>query len=812
MMNSSSDEKSPSTVTPANHRHIRKVAVLGSGVMGSRIACHFAHIGLDVLLLDIVPLDLKEEQKNNSKARNQIVNNALKTAVKSKPSPIYHQQFLNNITTGNFEDDLDKIASCDWVIEVIIERLDIKKTLFDKVEKLRKPGSLVTSNTSGIPISMLAEGRSEEFQQHFCGTHFFNPPRYLNLFEIIPHTTTDPEVIQFFEHYADLFLGKTPVLAKDTPAFIANRIGVFSMSTIFQLMNDFDLSIGEIDVITGPLTGKPKSATFRTADVVGLDTLIKVAKGVYDNCPEDERRSTFQIPDFVLTMEKNQWLGDKTGQGFYKKSKNEQGKRVFLELDPKTLEYKETPKRTFDSIAQAKSAGSLQNKLRVLSKGNDEAARFNNTVNAMVFQYCAHRIPEISDELYRIDDGMRTGFGWKMGPFEMWDTIGVQEALDQMTSMGFEAPQWVHSMLSSGASSFYKHQAGQRMYWDIPSASYKAVPGQEHFILLANRKEDIVWKNSGTNLYDLGEGVLNLEFKTKMNSIGGEVLEGINHAIAKAEDEGWKGLVLGNDASNFSAGANLAMILMLAVEQEYDELDIAIRQFQQTAMRIRHSSIPVVAGPHGMTLGGGCEITMHSDAALASAETYIGLVEVGAGVIPAGGGCKELALRASDYYHTNDPKIPRIVEAFTHIATAKVASSAHEAFDLGLLDKRKDEVVMNAKRVIAEAKKKVLELHNNGYSQPPIRKDIEVVGRSGMAALLSGLSGFELGNYATPHDITIAKKIAYVLCGGDLSMPSKVSEQYLLDLEREAFLSLCGEIKTQQRMESILKTGKPLRN
>lgn len=804
----------PKEVTPANQRHISKVAVLGSGVMGSRIACHFANIGLEVLLLDIVPFDIKEEDKDKKHVRNSIVDGALKATLKSKPSPIYDKKFAKRITTGNFDDDLAKIKDCDWIIEVIIERLDLKQQLFEKVEKHRKPGTLITSNTSGIPIHLLAEGRSEDFQKHFCGTHFFNPPRYLRLFEIIPTPATSPEVTKFFERYADLYLGKTPVLCKDTPAFVANRIGVFSMCAIFKLQQEMKMSVKEIDTLTGPLIGKPKSATFRTADVVGLDTLIKVAKGVYDNCPNDEMREVFQVPEYVLKMEENKWLGDKTKQGFYKKTKDANGKKAILELDLETLEYKPSERPKFATVEAAKQAGGLKAKLRTIAKGKDKAAEFLNKLTFMLNQYVSNRIPEISDEVYRIDDALRAGFAWKMGPFETWDVLGVAKTVEKMKAAGFAPAKWVDEMLEAGFESFYAVEDGTPLYYDIASKSYKAIPGRDAFVVFDNiRKTNTVWKNSGCSILDLGDGVLNVEFQTKMNSLGGEVLEGINKAIDMAETQGLKGVVLGNNGTNFSAGANLAMIFMLAIEQEWDELNFAIKYFQNTSMRLRHSNVPVVVTPHGLTLGGGCEFTMHSDAAVAAAETYIGLVEVGVGLIPGGGGTKELALRASDaFFGKDDPKLPTVQKAFVNIATAKVATSAHEALADGFLDAKKDMVVVNQDRIINTAKRKVVELYEAGYTKPAERKDILVMGRSGLGPLYAGVEGFKIGNYASEHDALISKKIAYILCGGDLSTPTEVSEQYLLDLEREAFLSLCGEKKTLERIQSILKTGKPLRN
>jgi 3-hydroxyacyl-CoA dehydrogenase len=794
------------------NRTIKHVTVLGSGVMGSRIACHFANIGLEVLLLDIAPDTESGSVETNPVKRNSIVNAALQSAIKSNPSPIYHASFVNRIKTGNFDDNLAEISKSDWVIEVVIERLDIKQQLYEKVEKYRKSGTLITSNTSGIPIGMLIEGRSDDFKKHFCGTHFFNPPRYLRLFEIIPSPFTDREVISFFENYADKFLGKTPVLCKDTPAFIANRIGVFSMAAIFKLQDEMGLSISDIDALTGMLIGKPKSATFRTADVVGLDTLIKVAKGIYDYCPTDTARDTFLIPDYIQKMEENKWLGDKTGQGFYKKTSVD-GQKVILELDIKTLEYKTTEKPKFKSVGEAKLVDSLRARLKVLAKGDDKAAEFLRKLNFSIFQYISNRIPEISDELYRIDDGMKAGFGWEIGPFQHWDILGVESTVTEMKALGYQSAAWVEEMISSGNTSFYKLENGIQSFYDIPSKSYKIIPGRESFIILNHIREKApVFKNTGCVVHDIGDGVLCVEFRTKMNTIGGEVLEGITKAIEIAENEGWKGVVLGNNGVNFTAGANLAIVLMQSIEQEWDELNFAVKQFQNTVMRIRHSRIPVVAAPHGMTLGGGCEISMHADSCAAAAETYIGLVEVGVGILPAGCGTKEFAMRLSDSFGTEDTWIPKLSERFTSIATAKVSTSAYEAFDIGIFDKTKDFVVVNPDRAISAAKEKVLELYNAGYTEPVLRNDILVLGRTGLSALYAGIASFEYGKYASAHDALISRKVAYVLCGGDLSEPTRVTEQYLLDLEREAFLSLCGEKKTKERMQSILNSGKPLRN
>ena len=788
-------------------RHIKKVAVLGSGVMGSRIACHFANIGLDVLLLDLKNVPNAEENEAG------IAANALKSSLKSNPSPIYSKKFANRIKTGNFEDDLPKIKDADWILEVVIERLDIKKSLFDKVEEYRTPGTLITSNTSGIPIEMMLEGRSEDFTAHFCGTHFFNPPRYLKLLEIIPSTKTKPEVVDFFLHYGDLFLGKTTVSAKDTPAFIANRIGVFSIMAIFNMMQKHNLSIEDVDSVTGPVSGRPKSATFRTSDLVGLDTLVKVANGVGQNCPKDEMKEWFVIPDFLGKMLENNWLGDKTKQGFYKKGKAADGSRVIEALDLATMDYKPKNKPRYDSIGKARKANRLKSKLGILYDGGDAAADFYQDVTTAILAYSSNRIPEIADDLYQIDDALRAGFGWEVGPFETWDLIGFDAVLSNIKKAGYGVPQWIVDFKAKGNSSFYKSGNGKRKYYNIAKGEYEVVPGTETFIVLDNfRALEPVYKNKEATLHDIGDGVLCLEFHSKMNAIGSGTLTGINKSIDIAEKDGWKGLVIGNDAPNFSAGANLAMMLMLAIEQEFDELNMVISYFQKTVMRLRYSGIPVVMAPRGLTLGGGCEMTLHSDVAVASAEPYIGLVEAGAGLIPGGGGTKEFVVRTSDSFYAGDPQLPKLIERFQTIATAKVATSAHEAFEIGVMHHDKDEVVVNGNRLLSEAKRKVLELHNDGYVQKPQRDDILVLGRTALGALYSGVEAFGISAYASEHDMLIGRKLAYVMAGGDVTQPTRVTEQYLLNLEREAFLSLLGERKTLERIQHILKTGKPLRN
>jgi 3-hydroxyacyl-CoA dehydrogenase len=800
------------------NKKINKVAVLGSGIMGSRIACHFANIGVEVLLLDIAPRELNAEESakgltlEHSSVKNRVVNLALSTAVKTNPSPVYTKDVLTKISTGNFEDDMSKIAGVDWIIEVVVENLDIKKKVFDQVEQFRKPGTLITSNTSGIPIHLMAEGRTDDFKAHFCGTHFFNPPRYLRLLEVIPTPFTQPAIIDFLMHYGDKFLGKTTVLCKDTPAFIANRVGVYSIMALLHLVDKLDLTVEEVDKFTGPALGRPKSATFRTSDVVGLDTMIKVAKGLYDNCPDDKAHKLFELPSYVMKMEENKWLGDKTSQGFYKKTKGADGKTEILALDLKTLEYRPQQKVKSATLELTKPIENLRERMKVFAAGKDKAAEVFRHSFFGLFEYVSDRIPEISDELFRIDDAMRAGFGWELGPFEVWDAVGVAEAITGMKQYGHEAAAWVHEMLNDGHTSFYKVEAGVKKYYDIPARSYLPVPGADEFIILDNiRGNKTIWKNSGASIIDLGDGILNVEFHSKMNTIGGDTLQAINKAIDLAEKE-YRGVVIGNDGANFSAGANVGMIFMMAVEQEWDELNFAIRSFQNTSMRIRYSSIPVVVAPHNLTLGGGCEFSLHADHVQLNAETYMGLVEFGVGVIPGGGGTKEFALRASDEYKDDQIVQNVLKDRFLTIGMAKVSTSGLEAYDLGYLQKDKFAISMNRSRLIADAKAKAIELADAGYTQPVRRKDIKVLGKQGLGIVYAGANTMYSGHYISEHDKKISEKLGYVMCGGDLSSPTEVTEQYLLDLEREAFLSLCGERKTLERIQSIVTKGKPLRN
>jgi len=794
-------------------RRIKKIAIIGSGIMGSGIACHFANIGVDVLLLDIVPRELNDKEKakgltlDDKVVRNRIVNDSLTASLKSKPSPIYHQSFASRITTGNLEDDISKVKDVDWIMEVVVERLDIKKQVFEKLEKYRTPGTLITSNTSGIPIHFMSEGRSDDFQKHFCGTHFFNPARYLKLFEIIPGPKTDASVLDFLNEYGEKFLGKTSVVAKDTPAFIGNRIGIFGIQSLFHQVKEMDLTVEEVDKLTGPVIGRPKSATFRTVDVVGLDTLVHVANGIYENCPNDEAHELFKLPDFINTMMENKWLGSKTGQGFYKK----EGKDIKT-LDLNTLEYREKKSARFATLELTKTVDKVIDRFPILISGKDKAGEFYRKNFAAMFAYVSNRIPEISEELYKIDDAMKAGFGWEHGPFQIWDAIGVEKGIELMKAEGLEPNAWVNDMLASGSKSFYTIKDGATYFYNIPSKSQEKIPGQDAFIILDNiRTSNEVFKNSGVVIEDLGDGILNVEFQSKMNTIGGDVLAGLNKAIDLAEKD-FAGLVVGNQAANFSVGANIGMIFMMAAEQEYDELNMAIKYFQDTMMRMRYSSIPTVAAPHGMALGGGCELSMHADKVVAAAETYIGLVEFGVGVIPGGGGSKEMALRASDTFRKGDVELNVLQEYFLTIGMAKVATSAYEAFDLGILQKGKDVVVVNKDRQIATAKAYAQLMADSGYTQPVKRKDVKVLGKQALGMFLVGTDSMEASHYISEHDQKIANKLAYVMAGGDLSEPTLVSEQYLLDLEREAFLSLCTERKTLERIQHMLKTGKPLRN
>jgi 3-hydroxyacyl-CoA dehydrogenase len=799
-------------------RRINKVAVIGSGIMGSGIACHLANIGVEVLLLDIVPKEPNEKEKQKGltlesiQVRNRIVNDALQNSLRSNPSPIYHKNFANRIQTGNLEDDIKKVKDADWIIEVVVERLDIKQQVFEKLEKHRTEGTLISSNTSGIPIQYMTKGRSDDFKKHFCGTHFFNPPRYLKLLEIIPTPDTDPEVIDFFSEYGEKFLGKTTVVAKDTPAFIGNRIGIFSIMSLFHTIKDMDMSIEEVDKLTGPVIGRPKSATFRTVDVVGLDTLVHVANGLYENVPKDERHDLFKLPNFIQTMMDKNWLGSKTGQGFYKKIKHDDGSSEIKSLDLDKMEYREKQKANFDTLEKTKKIDEVAERFPVLIEGEDKAGEFYRANFASLFAYVQNRIPEITDAIFKIDDAMKAGFGWKHGPFEIWDAIGVKKGVQLMKDKGFEVADWVQNFADQDEATFYSVKEGQTYYYDIDKKEHTRIPGQDAFIILDNiRDSKTVMSNKDLVATDLGDGIMNIEFRSKMNSIGGDVLNGINAAMDLAEKE-YDGVVISNTGDNFSVGADIGMIFMFAVEQEYEELNAAIKYFQDTMMRMRYSSIPTVAAPHQMALGGGCELSMHADKVVAHAETYIGLVEFGVGVIPGGGGTKEMTRRAAKTFQKDDVQVNRLRENFLNIGMAKVAKSAHEAYDLSIFEEGKDIVVVSRDRQLAIAKQHARSMADNGYSQPVRTNDIKVLGRQALGAFLVGTDQMKAGRYISEHDQKMANKLAYVMAGGDLSETNHVTEQYLLDLEREAFLSLCGERKTLERLQHMIQKGKPLRN
>jgi 3-hydroxyacyl-CoA dehydrogenase len=797
---------------------IKHATVLGSGIMGSQIACHLANIGVQVLLLDIPPKELNDKENHaglsldSSAVRNRIVNESLQKAVKMNPAPLFDARYAHRISTGNFDDDLPKIKNTDWIIEVIVERLDIKQSLYERVERHRAPGTFVSSNTSGIPIHLMTKGRSDDFNQHFLGTHFFNPPRYLELLEIIPTPHTKPEVVDFFMRYGDRHLGKTTVLCKDTPAFIANRVGVFGIMDLFHKVEELGLSVEDIDKLTGPLIGRPKSATFRTADVVGLDTLIHVANGLSQAVPNDEQKEKFVLPAFLQKMQEKNWLGSKTGQGFYKKVKGADGKSEIHSLDLNTFEYSPQKKSKFPVLEETKEVDVVLDRFPILIKGKGKAGEFYRKMLAGIMAYAANRVPEITDELYRIDQGMRAGFGWQHGPFQIWDAIGLDQGIALIKEEGLALADWVSELKAAGKETFYQVENGNSQFYSIPDKGYQTIPGAQEFIVLDNiRPTKTVWSNKDCAVIDLGDGILNIEFRSKMNSLGSGVLSGINKGIELAEKD-YQGVVISNNGANFSVGANLAMIFMMAVEQEYDELNFAIKYFQDTMMRVRYSSIPVVVAPHQMSLGGGCEMSLHADAVQASAETYTGLVEFGVGVIPGGGGTKELTRRASQRFLKDDIETNAYREFLFMIGQAQVAKSAKEAFNMGLFVEGRDGISMNRHRLTADAKERALALAETGYRMPIKEKDIKVLGRQGLGMFKVGAHTMLEGGYITPHEKKMVEKLAYVMCGGDLSESTMVSEQYLLDLEREAFLSLCTEKKTLERIQHMLKTGKPLRN
>ena len=796
---------------------LKKVAVLGSGVMGSGIACHLANIGLEVIMLDIVPLDLEGDKLNDPKLRNSIVDMALQNSIRSKPAPLYHKSFASRISTGNFEDDFEKISDADWIIEVVIERLEIKHQVFEKVDQFRKNNSLVTSNTSSIPIHLLSKGRSDDFKAHFCGTHFFNPPRYLRLLEVIPTSDTLEVVTNFFMEFGKVNLGKQTVLCKDTPAFIGNRIGVMSGIEMTILTKKYSFTVEEVDVLTGSLIGRPPTATFRLQDLVGLDTGDNVSRFVMDNVENDTYINKIKkLPEskFMRFLLDNKFLGNKSGKGFYEKTKKKDanGKTIINVLNLETLEYKPAVKPRMEIIRTAKGMELLDKRLQFLVDGDSKEHQFFKDYFGALFAYSAARVPEISDQYFPIDDAMRTGYVWDYGPFEYWDLIGFEKGIALVEALGESLPKWVHDLKASGVKSFYKYENGKKQYFNIQTKKFEVLPGKEAFIILDSyRAQKSIIKNSECTVHDIGDGVLCLEFTSKSNSIGEGIGRGIDEAIRLAEEGDWKGIVIGNNAKQFSVGANLMNVGMMAMQKQFDPLDKMVDDFQQINMRIRTSKIPVVVATQGYVFGGGCEIAMHCDAGVYAAESYIGLVEVGVGLLPGGGGTKEFAVRASDDFFEGDVQSPTLVNYFKTIATAAVSTSAYEAFDLNYLKKERDIISVNTPMNIGKAKDKVLLLSKN-YIAPSVREDIEVLGRGGMSVLYSAINEFRLGDYMSDYDVEIARKIAYVICGGDLTSSQKVSEQYLLDIERENFMSLLGNQKTLDRIQYLLMNNKPLRN
>ncbi|ANU23837.1 3-hydroxyacyl-CoA dehydrogenase/enoyl-CoA hydratase family protein [Planococcus donghaensis] len=790
---------------------IRKAAVLGSGVMGSGIAAHLANIGIPVVLLDIVPRELsKKEQAKGLTLEDKVVRNRLATGsiqklLKQKPAPLTAKKNLQLITPGNLEDDLEKLQDVDWIIEVIVENLDVKKSLYEKIDKVRKEGTIVSSNTSGISINAMVEGRSEDFGKHFLGTHFFNPPRYLKLLEIIPAKTTAPEVLEFMSTFGEDQLGKGVVLAKDTPNFIANRIGTYGLLVTLREMMARGYSIGEVDSVTGPLIGRPKSATFRTLDVVGLDTFMHVAKNVYDQTSGEEQK-VFDAPAFMKKMVENGWLGAKSGQGFFLKKDKE-----ILELNPETLEYREAGKLKTPSQEMAKQQKGLAAKMKTLVYAEDRTGELLWSILAPTLRYSAELNGEIADDIVAIDNAMKWGFGWEQGPFETWDAIGVKKSVEKMTQEGHSVPAFVQSLLDSGNENFYKEENGDLHFFD--GTTYQPVPVNEKVIDLKRykKKHGVIKSNSGASLIDLGDGIALLEFHSRSNAIGLDIMQMINFAVDEV-DKNYKGLVIGNQGKNFCVGANLGMILMEAQDDNIFELDFTIKTFQNAMMKLKYSNKPVVAAPFGMSLGGGAEVTLPAAHIQASMETYMGLVEVGVGLIPGGGGNKELYMKqlkglpngvTIDYLNI-------ATKVFESIAMAKVSTSAEEARENNFLN-FVDGISVNSDHLLYDAKQAALSLYENGY-QAPLREKVPVPGEPGYATLLLGAEGMFISGYISEHDLKIAKKLAFVLAGGKVPYGTKVDEQYLLDLERQAFLSLVAEPKTQQRMQHMLVKGKPLRN
>jgi len=805
-------------------KRIQKVAVLGAGTMGARIAAHFANAGVPSLLLDMVPPDADQS------ARNKIAAAGLDATVKSKPAAFFDSSLSRLVTVGNFEDDLQRLAEADWIIEAIVENLDIKRSLLRKVEAIRKPGTIVTTNTSGLPVGKIAEGFSNEFRWAWFGTHFFNPPRYMRLLEIIPTPETDRAAIEAVAHFCDVRLGKGIVIAKDTPNFIGNRIGTFSVLNVSRLMQEMDLSIEEVDALTGQAVGWPRSATFRTMDLVGLDVLGHVVGNMIVNVHDE--RSDLRLPDFFSQMLQRKWLGDKTKGGFYKKTKAADGKEERLALNWKTLEYHPRQKPKFAALDMAKNLEETGPRLRLLlglegggAQKGDKAGAFLWSALSELWTYCANRVPEISDSVVEIDRAMRLGFNWELGPFELWDAAGVEATVARMKKEGKPVAANVERLLASGHKTWYlddpKSPSG-RKYWEPGTESWEQVlvsPGVWS-VEVAKKANGVVKKNSGASLVDLGDGVGCIQFHSKMNALGADIISLILQTLKPGgPGDAFDAFVITNDAQNFSVGANLMLLLMSIQEEEWDDVDMAIRQFQGMTQAIKFSPKPVVISPFGMALGGGCEVSLHAASRHPHAELYMGLVEVGVGLLPGGGGCKEMLLRAVDSAASINPAgrgdsvelVEAMKKSFETIAMAKVSTSANEARNLGFLSPA-DRITMNRERVLTDAKARALALLKLDYEPPVMRTDIPAPGENILAMLKLGVHIMRQGGFITEHEQKLGTKIAEVLCGGNITPGTPVSEQYILDLEREGFKSLCGEKKTQERIQYTLKTGKTLRN
>jgi len=807
-------------------RHpIEKAAVLGAGTMGARIAAHLANAGIPCYLLDIVPPELNADEKRkgltleNPAVRNRIVVAGLEAAKKSRPAAFFTPETARLITPGNFEDNLAWCGEADWIIEAVAENLEIKRKLFERIDAVRKPGTIVTSNTSGLPIHTVSEGRSESFQQHFAGAHFFNPPRYMKLVELIPGPKTLPDVLAALDEVCDVTLGKGVVVAKDTPNFIANRIGTFSILHALQQMQALGMSVEDVDACTGPAVGWPNSATFRTLDIVGLDVIVHVIRNIYETVPDDESRELYRAPALIEEMMKRGWLGEKTGSGFYKRVKGAGGESEILTLDWQKMEYRVRQKAKFGSIEAGKSIESTRERLPMLvgpaleGDGGDNASRFLWATLGETCLYAARRIPEIAGSILDVDRAMRWGFGWELGPFEIWDAIGVERMAKALERRGKQMPPLVAKVLASPKKSFYESEKGRAKYFDFAAGALAPLEEPAGIIVLKSLKDRtaVVQENSGASLIDLGDGVLCCEFHAKMNAIGGDIFAMLQAGVARLDTE-FEAMVIGNQAPNFSAGANLMLLLMTAQEGEWDEIHLAVRQFQRMDMAIKYAPRPVVSAPQGMALGGGCEINLHAARIHAAAEAYIGLVEVGVGLIPGGGGTKEMLIRANEHAPSGDSLdlMHALRPVFENIATAKVSTSGEEARSLGYL-RASDLIAMNRDRQIADAKQTALAMVRAGY-HPPAPAEIRVLGEDFLAAAKLAIHMMIRGEYATEYDGVVARKLAYILAGGGITAPQNVPEQYILDLEREAFVSLCGERKTQERIAHTLKTGKPLRN